>query len=83
MLKRKHSEAELIGALKQMEAGRTQADVAQELGASEAKCLCVESGYGGLDVHDRRCRPRKAAATNPRQWQGVVVNMSSQEWLRY
>ncbi len=31
MSKGKHSEAEMIGALKQMEAGRTAADIAREL----------------------------------------------------
>jgi hypothetical protein len=34
MSKRKYSEAEMIGALKQLEAGRTTADVARELGVS-------------------------------------------------
>ncbi len=32
MSKGKHSEAEMIGTLKQMEAGRTAGDVARELG---------------------------------------------------
>lgn len=32
MTKRKYSEAEIIGALKQLEAGRTAADVGREMG---------------------------------------------------
>ncbi len=35
MSKGKHSEAEIIGALKQMEAGRTAADLGRELGVSK------------------------------------------------
>jgi predicted transcriptional regulator len=35
MSKGKHSEAEMIGALKQTEVGRTAAEVARELGVSK------------------------------------------------
>jgi putative transposase len=50
MLKRKHSEAEMIGALKQLEAGRTAADVARELGVSKHTIYAWKAKYGGLDV---------------------------------
>ena len=35
MSKRKYSEVEMIGALKQMEAGRSAAEVGRELGVSK------------------------------------------------
>ena len=50
MSKGKHSEAEMIGALKQMEAGRTAADVARELGVSKHTIYAWKAKYGGLDA---------------------------------
>jgi putative transposase len=50
MSKGKHSEAEMIGALKQLEAGRTAADVARELGVSKHTIYAWKAKYGGLDV---------------------------------
>ena len=52
MSKGKHSEAEMIGALKQMEAGRTAADVARELGVSKHTIYAWKAKYGGLDVNE-------------------------------
>ena len=50
MAKRKDSEAEIIGALKQLEAGRTAADVAREVGVSKHTVYAWKAQYGGLDV---------------------------------
>jgi putative transposase len=50
MSKGKHSEAEMIGALKQVEAGRKAADVARELGVSKHTIYAWKAKYGGLDV---------------------------------
>jgi len=50
MSKGKHIEAEMIGALKQLEAGRTAADVARELGVSKHTIYAWKAKYGGLDV---------------------------------
>jgi putative transposase len=50
MSKGQHSEAEMIGALKQLEAGRTAADVARELGVSKHTIYAWKAKYGGLDV---------------------------------
>jgi hypothetical protein len=36
--KTRHSEEQIIGALKQMEAGRKVTELARELGVSEATC---------------------------------------------
>jgi putative transposase len=50
MARGKHSEAEMLGALKQLEAGRTAADVAREVGVSKHTIYAWKARYGGLDV---------------------------------
>jgi putative transposase len=50
MMKGKYSEAEMIGALKQLEAGRTAADVGRELGVSKHTIYAWKAKYGGLEV---------------------------------
>ena len=50
MTKRKYSEVEMIGALKQMEAGRSAADVGRELGVSKHTIYAWKAKYGGMDV---------------------------------
>jgi putative transposase len=50
MAKGKHSEAEMIGALKQLETGRRAEDVGRELGVSKHTIYAWKAKYGGLDV---------------------------------
>ncbi len=50
MSKSKHSEAEMIGALKQLEAGRKAEDVAREVGVSKHTIYAWKAKYGGMDV---------------------------------
>lgn len=52
MTKRKYSEAEIIGALKQLEAGRKAADVGREMGVSKHTVYAWKAKYGGLDVNE-------------------------------
>jgi putative transposase len=52
MSKGKHSEAQMIGALKQLEAGRTAADVGRELGVSKHTIYAWKAKYGGLEVSE-------------------------------
>lgn len=52
MSKSKHSEAEIIGGLKQMEAGRTATDVAREMGVSKHTIYAWKAKYGGLEVSE-------------------------------
>lgn len=47
MSKRKYSEVDMIGALKQMEAGRTAADVGRELGVSKHTIYAWKAKHGG------------------------------------
>ena len=50
MSKSRHTEAQMIGALKQVEAGRKVEDVAREVGVSQAHALRLEGEVRGMDV---------------------------------
>ncbi len=50
MSKSRHTEAEMIGALKQLEAGRKAEDVAREVGVSKNTIYAWKAKYGGMDV---------------------------------
>jgi putative transposase len=50
MSKSKHTEAEMIGALKQIEAGRKAEDVAREVGVSKHTIYAWKAKYGGMEV---------------------------------
>ena len=54
MKKGKHTEEQIIGVLKQVEAGRTVKDLARELGVSEATIYTWKSKYGGMEVSEAR-----------------------------
>jgi putative transposase len=49
---RKHRAAQIIEALKQVEAGRTAAEVGRELGVSKQTIYAWKAKYGGLDVSE-------------------------------
>ena len=50
MSKRTHTEAQIIGAVKQVEAGRTAEEVAREMGVSKHTIYAWKQRYGGLEV---------------------------------
>ena len=52
MSKSKHSEAQIIGALKQVEAGRAVEDLAREHGVSKHTIYAWQPKYGGMDVSE-------------------------------
>jgi len=52
MSKGKHSEAQIIAALKQVEAGRKVEDLARECGVSKHTMYAWKSKYGGMDVSE-------------------------------
>jgi len=52
MAKGKHCEAEIIGALKQLEAGRPAEDVGREMGVSKQTICHCKAKFGGLDVNE-------------------------------
>src|SRR5947209_7395327 len=52
MSRGKHTEAQMIGALKQVEAGRKVEDVAREVGVSKHTLYAWKAKYGGMDVSE-------------------------------
>jgi len=52
MSKSKHTEAQMIAALKQVEAGRKVEDVALEVGVSRHTMYAWKAKYGGMDVSE-------------------------------
>src|SRR5580698_8076421 len=71
MSKSGHTEAQIIGVLKQLEAGRKAEDVAREAGVSKHTIYAWKAKYGGMDVsqaqeakqlRDENARLRKLVA---------------------
>ena len=60
MPKSKHSEAAIIAALQQLDAGRKAADVAREAGVSTYTIYAWKAKYGGMDVNQAPIRRRAA-----------------------
>ena len=54
MPRAKWSEEQIIGILKQVEAGRTVVDVCREHGVGESTFYKWKSKYGGLEVNEAR-----------------------------
>ena len=50
MSKSRHTEAQIIGAVKQVEAGRKAEEVAREVGVSKHTIYAWKQTYGGLEV---------------------------------
>jgi putative transposase len=50
MSRSRHTEAQMIGALKQLEAGRKAEDVVREVGVSKHTISAWKAKYGGMDV---------------------------------
>jgi putative transposase len=48
----KHTEAQMIGALKQLEAGRKAEEVAREVGVSKHTIYAWKAKYGGMSVSE-------------------------------
>jgi putative transposase len=52
MARSNHTEAQIIGARKQLEAGRKAEDVAREVGVSKHTIYAWKAKYGGMDVNE-------------------------------
>ena len=65
MRKSKFTEAQIINALKENEAGRKVGDLARELGVSVATFYAWRRKYGGMDVSEAK-RLRELEAENAR-----------------
>jgi putative transposase len=74
MKKAKHSEEKIIGAVKQMEAGRSVKEVARETGVTDQTLYNWKSKYGGMDVND--AKRLKALEDENRRLKNMVADLS-------
>jgi putative transposase len=74
MKKSRHSEEKIIAAVKQVEGGRKAAEVAREMGVSEATMYTWKSKYGGMQVSDAK-RLRQLEEEN-RRLKHLVADLS-------
>jgi len=74
MKKSRHSEEQIIGVLKQMEAGRKVAEVAREVGVSEATLYTWKSKYGGMEGSE--ARRLRALEEENRRLKQLVADLS-------
>jgi putative transposase len=52
MPKGRHTEAQMVAALQQVDAGRAAADVGREVGVSAATIYAWKAKYGGMTVNE-------------------------------
>ena len=74
MKKTWYSEEQIIGVLKQMEAGRKVSDLARELGVSESTLYVWKSKFDGLEFNEAR-RLRELEDEN-RRLKHMVADLS-------
>ena len=81
MKKSRYSEEQIIGVLKQLEAGQKVSEVAREIGVSEATLYQWKSKYGGMDVNEAR-RLRELEEENRRLKHLVAYLSLDKEMLK-
>ena len=74
MKKTKHTEEKIIGAVKQMEAGRSTKEIARELGVTEQTLYNWKAKYSGLDVNE--ARRLRALEDENRRLKQLVADLS-------
>lgn len=74
MSKSAHTEAQIIGAVKQVEAGRRADEVAREMGVSKHTIYAWKQKYGGLDVAE--AQELKALRDENTRLKKLVANLS-------
>ena len=74
MKKGRFSEEQIIGILKQHEAGRKVPELAREIGVSAATIYTWKSKYGGLEVSE--ARRLKALEDENRRLKSLVADLS-------
>lgn len=79
MRKSKFTEAQIVGALKQAEGGRTVKDVCRELGISENTYYKWKAKYGGMEASDIR-RMRELEDEN-RKLKQMYAELSLQNFV--
>ena len=74
MKKTRFSEEQIIGAVKQMEAGRAAAELAREMGVSDQTLYNWKAKYSGLEVNEAK-RLRELEDEN-RRLKEMVADLS-------
>ena len=74
MKKTKHSEEKMIGAVKQIEAGRSVKEVARDMGVTDQTLYNWKSKFGGMEVSD--AKRLKALEDENRRLKGLVADLS-------
>jgi putative transposase len=74
MKRGRFSEEQIIGILKQHEAGRKVPELAREIGVSEATIYTWKSKYGGMEVRD--AQKLKALEDENRRLKHLVADLS-------
>lgn len=74
MKKTRHTEEKIIGAVKQIEAGRAAKEVAREMGVSDQTLYNWKSKYSGMDVSE--AKRLKALEEENRQLKNLVADLS-------
>ena len=74
MKKAKHSEEKIIGAVKQMEAGRSVKEVAREMGVTDQTLYNWKAKFGGMEVSD--AKKLRALEEENRRLKEMVADLS-------
>jgi putative transposase len=74
MSKSQHTEAQMIGALKQLEAGRKAEDVAWEVGVSKHTIYAWKAKCGGMEVSEaQEAKQLRDENTKLKSWWWISV----------
>jgi putative transposase len=74
MKKTKHSEEKIIGAVKQMEAGRPVKEIAREMGVTDQTLYNWKAKFGGMEVSD--AKKLRALEEENRRLKEMVADLS-------
>jgi putative transposase len=74
MKKTKHTEEQIIGAVKQLEAGRPVKEVAREMGVTDQTLYNWKAKFGGMEVSD--AKKLRALEEENRRLKEMVADLS-------
>jgi putative transposase len=74
MKKSKHTEEKIIGAVKQLEAGRAVKEVAREMGVTDQTLYNWKAKFGGMEVSD--AKKLRALEEENRRLKEMVADLS-------
>ena len=74
MKKTKHTEEKIIGAVKQLEAGRAVKELAREMGVTDQTLYNWKSKFGGMEVSD--AKKLRALEEENRRLKEMVADLS-------